>query len=169
MNLPIHQQRKSWLVVARTLLFATLFLTFWIFVARYTQRLDKAIGILLPQWMSPLGLVLLVLGAAIGLSCVAFFVLQGNGTPAPFDPPREFVAAGPYKYCRNPMYLSLYLLFGGLGLHWRSVAVVGLVVLLVIVVHILVVTKEEPDLKKRFGTAYVEYCRRVPRWIPKLQ
>lgn len=168
MNLPIYQQWKPWFIVLKTLIFASLFLTFWILVARYTQRLDRTLGILLPGWLSPIGLVFMVAGATVGLSCVAFFALQGGGTPAPFDPPREFVATGPYRYCRNPMYISLFLLFGGLGLYWQSLATVGLVVPLAVAVHILVVTHEEPVLRKRFGPSYIEYCQHVPRWIPKL-
>ena len=38
--------------------------------------------------------------------CIGTFVTKGQGTPAPFDPPREFVASGPYRYVRNPMYIG---------------------------------------------------------------
>ena len=33
--------------------------------------------------------------------------------------------------------------------------------------HLLVVHVEEPELRRRFGPSYEEYCRRVPRWLPR--
>jgi protein-S-isoprenylcysteine O-methyltransferase Ste14 len=41
--------------------------------------------------------------------------------------------------------------------------------LFILAFHILIVIFEEPVLKRTFGTAYEQYCRSVPRWIPKLR
>ena len=57
----------------------------------------------IPAWAFPLGLVLALAGGLVALWCIVAFVARGRGTPAPFDPPREFVAAGPYRYVRNPI------------------------------------------------------------------
>src|SRR6266566_2136163 len=54
----------------------------------------------------PLGLIIVAIGAAIALPCVWEFAWNGLGTPAPFDPPRRLVISGPYRFVRNPMYLS---------------------------------------------------------------
>jgi protein-S-isoprenylcysteine O-methyltransferase Ste14 len=35
-----------------------------------------------------------------------------------------------------------------------------------VVAHVMVVHIEEPELRKRFGQSYSEYCRNVPRWLP---
>ena len=35
------------------------------------------------------------------------FLNEGHGTPAPIDPPKELVAAGFYRYVRNPMYVAI--------------------------------------------------------------
>ena len=58
---------------------------------------------------------LLPLGAGIaGIArCLRDFAVVGRGTPAPFDPPRELVATGLYRWVRNPMYLSALLLLVG--------------------------------------------------------
>ncbi len=58
---------------------------------------------------------LLPLGAGIaGLAwCLRDFALVGRGTPAPFDPPRQLVATGLYRWVRNPMYLSALSLLVG--------------------------------------------------------
>src|SRR3989475_4958828 len=51
-----------------------------------------------------------IAGIALGLRR---FPVVGRGTPAPFDPPRELVATGLYRWVRNPMYLSALLLLVG--------------------------------------------------------
>jgi protein-S-isoprenylcysteine O-methyltransferase Ste14 len=33
--------------------------------------------------------------------------------------------------------------------------------------HLFVVLYEEPTLREKFGKEYEEYCRQVPRWIPR--
>jgi len=47
------------------------------------------------------GIALAVGGAGLALWCVGTFVRVGRGTPAPFDPPRRLVVAGPYRFVRN--------------------------------------------------------------------
>jgi protein-S-isoprenylcysteine O-methyltransferase Ste14 len=37
-----------------------------------------------------------------------------------------------------------------------------------LIFHLFVSLYEEPTLRKKFGAAYENYCRSVPRWIPKL-
>jgi protein-S-isoprenylcysteine O-methyltransferase Ste14 len=96
------------------------------------------------------------------------FLRQGRGTPAPVAPPTELVAVGFYRYVRNPMYvgvmamiLGYYLWFG----YWNLLIYSALVFL---AFHTFVTLYEEPKLKRTFGAAYEDYCRRVPRWIPRI-
>jgi protein-S-isoprenylcysteine O-methyltransferase Ste14 len=58
-------------------------------------------------------------------------------------------------------------MIGGLALAWSSIGVLLLFLLAMPLAHAQVVLLEEPLLRKRFGEAYVDYCRRVPRWIPR--
>jgi len=78
------------------------------------------------------------------------------------------VAEGPYSVCRNPLYLGSFLLAAALGLFIKSWAfAVG--ILYVSLRYILVrVPAEEKQLKERHGEEYVQFCRRVPRFIPRL-
>lgn len=97
------------------------------------------------------------------------FLKQGRGTPAPIDPPKELVAAGFYRYVRNPMYVGVLAMILGhfLWFGYWNLLMYALVVFLAF--HIFVTYYEEPTLKRKFGASYEEYLRRVPRWIPKLR
>ena len=78
------------------------------------------------------------------------------------------VTDGPFRFVRNPIYLAGISLLLGVGLlypTWRAVDLV-LPLLLLLYFHVAVVRVEEPELRRRFGTAYDEYYKRVPRWLP---
>jgi protein-S-isoprenylcysteine O-methyltransferase Ste14 len=57
----------------------------------------------------------------------------------------------------------------GDALHFSSLGVVAYAVLTTFYAHWVVVRVEEPELRERFGAAYEVYCRRVPRWVPRLR
>ena len=110
-----------------------------------------------------------VLGGAILLWSFWNFLHEGRGTPAPVDPPKELVAVGFYRYVRNPMYVGIlaaiighFLWFG----YWNLLMYAGVVFM---AFHTFVTYYEEPTLKRKFGAAYEDYLRNVPRWIPRLR
>ncbi len=109
----------------------------------------------------------MVAGAALALASVATFVVRGRGTPAPFDPPRLFVASGPYAWVRNPMYIGGFLVLAGYALCALSVAALLVSFAMIAAAHLFVVLYEEPNLERRFGESYREYRRKTPRWIPR--
>src|SRR5262245_35246367 len=69
----------------------------------------------------------------------------------------------PHLPCRNSLLVGTYLLYA----NWKTVDLVAAVFLLGFF-HLRVVRFEEPELRKLHGTAFEEYCRRVPRWLPRL-
>ena len=113
------------------------------------------------------GFVVGLAGAVFALSCILTFALVGKGTPAPFDPPRRLVTAGPYRYLRNPMYLGAGLALLGAALYYRSLALLAYVAAFMLVAHVFVVSYEEPTLRRLFGSAYKVYCARTGRWLPR--
>jgi protein-S-isoprenylcysteine O-methyltransferase Ste14 len=67
------------------------------------------------------GVVISAVGGALAIWCVLTFVVAGKGTPAPFDPPRQLVVTGPYRYMRNPMYFGAGLAISGAALYYQSI------------------------------------------------
>jgi len=154
-------------VAVRALLYAAGFLTLWGWLALRVRHFDMERGLYLPFWAGFIGIGAFLAGVLVVLSCVVSFVVAGRGTPAPFDPPRRFVASGPYRFVRNPMYLGALLLLSGYGLYARSPSVLGLAALAALLAHLFVVLVEEPGLTERFGESYLAYRRTTNRWIPR--
>jgi len=158
---------RLWIAL-RSIIYATLFLAAWGWVALMSRALDKYIPFRVPGWLYAPGLVLLLAGAALALTTIVFFILEGRGTPAVFDPPKRFVPHGPYRLVRNPMYIGGVSMLLGWGLCLASVAMALYAAVAFLLIHTFVVFAEEPGLRKRFGQEYDNYCHTVPRWIPRL-
>ena len=114
-------------------------------------------------------MALALAGAALALWCILAFAFIGKGTPAPFDPPRRLVVAGPYRYLRNPMYLGAATGLAGASLFYRSLPLLGYTGAFLIVTHLFVVLYEEPTLRRLFGPEYQSYSSSVRRWLPRLR
>jgi len=115
----------------------------------------------------PAGVALAALGAIELLEFVLRFVREGHGTPMPMAPPRRLVVGGAFRVVRNPAYLAALAVVAGQGLWLGSVRVLAYALILAAIFHVVVVAYEEPTLRATFGRAYDEYCRRVPRWLPR--
>jgi protein-S-isoprenylcysteine O-methyltransferase Ste14 len=110
---------------------------------------------------------LLAAGTALYVWCVWNFAAVGGGTPGPWDAPSRMVAAGPYRWVRNPIYLSALLIVGGEAWLFMSPGLLVYAGGMAIFFHLFVTGYEERTLSRRFGRAYLEYCQAVPRWIPR--
>ena len=157
---------SSLFVSVRAVFFSTCFLWLWGWVAVAVEDFDAGLAVRLPTWTAGLGLVAMSAGAALVCLCIALFVGVGRGTPAPFDAPRRFVAVGPYRVVRNPMYVGGFALLLGWALYRQSASVLLLAAAWWLLVHLLVVGYEEPTLEQQFGADYQRYLASVPRWIP---
>jgi protein-S-isoprenylcysteine O-methyltransferase Ste14 len=144
----------------------TCFIWFWGWLALGVRDLDEQFAMLLPLWTRWLGGIVMGVGLLIVLVCASVFVVRGRGTPAPFDAPREFVAIGPYRYVRNPMYLGGLTMLAGFGLVHQSAAMCLFTLPAALVAHLFVVLVEEKQLERRFGAPYHDYKRLVNRWMP---
>jgi protein-S-isoprenylcysteine O-methyltransferase Ste14 len=139
--------------------------------------------VLVPRWLSgwalrpPLfgwtpgrwiGVALLLVGLPVFLDFLVGFVRRGRGTPAPVAPPERLVVSGVFRWVRNPGYVAVLSMVAGQGLLLGSAAVLAYAACLALGFHLFVVLYEEPTLRRQFGEEYAAYCRRVPRWVPRL-
>jgi protein-S-isoprenylcysteine O-methyltransferase Ste14 len=151
----------------RTIVYSALFIS--VVLVFIPAQILTATGITRPAAIGPLhwiGLVLVVLGGALAIWCTLTFALVGKGTPAPFDPPRKLVAAGPYRWVRNPMYIGAGTALCGAALFYQAAALVAFAAGFLIMMHLFVVFYEEPTLERTFGARYADYRNAVPRWVP---
>jgi len=116
-------------------------------------------------------LALVPAGVGLGLAgwTVRLFMKFGNGTPAPWDPPKKLVILGPYRHVRNPMISGALLILLAEALLFQSWPIAVWMLAFFIVNTIYFRFIEEKGLEKRFGEDYLKYKARVPRWIPRLQ
>lgn len=110
------------------------------------------------------GILLILVSIAIALA--AFRALARAKTP--FDarqPTTALVTDGAFQYSRNPMYLSMTLLYLGIAALTNALWLLLLVVPLLVVIQCGVVVREEQYLAGKFGEAYQRYTRQVRRWL----
>lgn len=116
-----------------------------------------------------LALILAALGIALSAWTALLFLTIGDGTPAPWNPPKKLVIRGPYRHVRNPMITSVLLTLIAEAAMFQSWAIALWMVLFFVLNSFYFPLFEEKDLEKRFGTAYLEYKSHVPRWVPRLR
>ena len=123
-------------------------------------------------WTTPLYEPAQYLGGG-GLAVAGFSLMAGSiralrqaGTPVEtWRPTAAVVSRGPYAHMRNPIYSALLLVYLAIGMVANAPAVVALAPLLFAALHFGVVLREEHYLEFKFGDAYLEYRRTVPRWL----
>ena|SRR5437764_4708448 len=118
----------------------------------------------LPGPLRLLGVPLLAGGLAIAATFLMTFRRAGT-PPDPRQAPKALVEDGPYAYTRNPGYLGMTLIYGGItlvsGSRWPLVLLPGVLA----AVNRGVIEREEAYLEERFGMRYRDYRSRVRRWL----
>ena len=111
--------------------------------------------------------ILAVPALLLAAKTMRLFVHEGEGTPAPWDPPLKFVVSGPYRYVRNPMLSAVILMILAEAVALNSLSLVGWAFFFFLLNTVYFVFVEEPGLEKRFGVTYQRYKEAVPRWVPR--
>jgi protein-S-isoprenylcysteine O-methyltransferase Ste14 len=119
----------------------------------------------LPRGLSRvLGWPLIVGGPVVG-SLGLREMKRADTNVDPREPTTAIVTGGPYRFTRNPLYLSMTLIYAGITALANALPAA---LLLPFVLHIMrrgVIEREERYLERKFGDEYLDYKARVRRWI----
>jgi protein-S-isoprenylcysteine O-methyltransferase Ste14 len=119
----------------------------------------------LPRGLSRvLGWPLIVGGPVVG-SLGLREMKRADTNVDPREPTTAIVTGGPYRFTRNPLYLSMTLIYAGITALANALPAA---LLLPVVLHIMrrgVIEREESYLERKFGDEYLDYKARVRRWI----
>lgn len=120
---------------------------------------------LLPELASvPLAVLLLLVSIPIALAAV--WAMNRAKTTIDVRKSTTAIATdGIFQFSRNPMYLSLTLLYLAIAAWVNSVWIVLLVIPVLVVMYQGVIKREEHYLEKKFGDEYLKYKSKVRRWI----
>lgn len=114
------------------------------------------------RWITVGALIL----AGLALATAGIRNFSRAATPVPTNQPtRALVTTGIHGRTRNPIYLGLFLVYGGIGVAARSPWALILALPLAVTIRYGVVAREEAYLHRRFGDAYRDYQARVRRWL----
>ena len=118
-----------------------------------------------PKTMSHV-LAIICTGAAafLGTWSLLWF-WRAHTSPLPHRPSKTLVTTGPYHLTRNPMYVSLAFLYGGMTFWLQAAWALLLLPVVILMIRYFVIDREEHYLSLKFGQEYLRYKMRVRRWL----
>lgn len=131
------------------------------FVQRYWP-LDQSLLKTKPAQI--VGFLLIASYLLIVIPAIRQFTISKN-TLVTIKPANSLETKGIYAFTRNPMYLSLLFLYSGLAVFIGNWWTFILMPLLIATIQVYVIKKEEYYLHHTFGQDYVDYRRKVRRWL----
>jgi protein-S-isoprenylcysteine O-methyltransferase Ste14 len=132
-------------------------------VGLYMNRTDP-FPIMPAQYAQWTGGALIAVAAVLGVSAFAQF--WRKHTPVmPYRPTTAIIESGPFRFTRNPLYVSLALGYMGIAILLNSGWPLLLLPLVLLVMHRGVILREERYLEQKFGDEYNSYRMRVRRWL----
>jgi len=121
----------------------------------------------LDHWMDAAGALVALSGQTFRVLVIGLVYITRGGQNRQVWA-NALVDTGMFAHSRNPLYVANLLLFLGLALVHNGWAMYLIVLPFFVVAYACIVAAEEAYLVERFGDAYGEYSRRVPRWMPSL-
>jgi protein-S-isoprenylcysteine O-methyltransferase Ste14 len=168
-EVPTMARRRLWWRHLLSVLLAPAMMTVFI-----PWAIAAATGAQAPDLTTARGLTLAICGGlliAFGLGMLVWTVVLfdrvGEGTLA-IGSPVKLVVRGPYRHVRNPMMTGVFCIQLGTAIATASPWLFLWFAFFFTCVLIAIRGVEEPHLRKRFGAAYDDYRRHVPRWIPRV-
>jgi protein-S-isoprenylcysteine O-methyltransferase Ste14 len=112
----------------------------------------------------PVGLILI----ALGIFLIAWAAQRFADAKTEIDvrkTPTAIVTALPYSMSRNPMYLGMTIIMLGFAIWLNSLWILSMLLFVHFVLHFGVIAREEAYLESKFGRTYLEYKKKVRRWL----
>jgi protein-S-isoprenylcysteine O-methyltransferase Ste14 len=109
---------------------------------------------------------LVVGGALIGLGGWSVLIMRRDGqSENPYKPTFAIIDRGPFRVTRNPMYLQMVLVCAGIGIAFANGWILLLTPICGWLLWRLAISPEEAYLEEKFGAEYLNYKKRVRRWL----
>jgi protein-S-isoprenylcysteine O-methyltransferase Ste14 len=133
-------------------------------IGGFIERWIMPAPFLPPALAWPIGIPIVVL--AFALFSWAVVMMRRGGASIPTNTATDvIIEQGPFRFSRNPIYLSMTLLLIGIGCWANSIWFLTWAAVAVILLSVYVIKREERYLEDKFDGAYLSYKRRVRRWI----
>ena len=131
----------------------------------WLDRRMPVVRLLMPPW-NRIGWVFICVGFGIDLTSIAEFLrAKTTVNPIRIERAARLVVTGLYRVSRNPMYLGLLTVLFGWAVILGSLAPFLVMVTVERLLVVMQIKAEEAALAAKFGDEYVDYTRRVRRWI----
>lgn len=111
-----------------------------------------------------IGAILFIGGISIGIPAFRG-MLKAKTSPNPHRPTDALVFEGTYRITRNPMYLSMLVIYAGISIFVQNPWFIVFLPILAWLFTTWVIIPEEKYLEQKFGADYLDFKARVRRWI----
>jgi protein-S-isoprenylcysteine O-methyltransferase Ste14 len=114
-----------------------------------------------------IGFLVALAGQAVRAGTIGLvYIIRGGKNRQVYA--EDLVTEGVFGHCRNPMYVGNLLILSGMAIASNCWATVLVAIPVTAFIYRAIVAAEENFLRGKFGQAFDDYCRRVPRFVPKL-
>jgi protein-S-isoprenylcysteine O-methyltransferase Ste14 len=113
------------------------------------------------------GILIMWSGTALAIWCALLMFKFGQGTFLVTAAPQKLMVRNIYGYVRHPMMWALYIIVFGEFLTFGHFIILIWLIAMCRIIYLIVANYEEPQLERRFGESWKEYCQNVPPWIPR--
>ncbi len=104
-------------------------------------------------------------GGALLLGWFEWAMRHADTPTNPYKPVEHIATEGPFRYTRNPGYLSMAMIYTGIASFANALWAILLLPGALLVIQRGVIEREERYLERKFGEEYLRYKARVRRWI----